>query len=156
MTKTFDFNRRQRGGALVEFAISIFVLLMIVAGVVEFGRAMWYYDALSKATRDGARFLSTVPVSTIGSTAVRDTVRNRVATAAAAAGVPSFAPATNVSMTCDGVTCTSGTAPDDVTVEVTGYTLTLGGLVPFIPSLASGGGTYVATLTPQTTMPYMN
>ena len=52
------------GVAAVEFALLLFLLLILVAGIVEFGRAFWYYDALAKATRDGARFLSMSRVST--------------------------------------------------------------------------------------------
>ncbi|MDI1244349.1 MAG: pilus assembly protein, partial [Rhodoferax sp.] len=47
----------QTGAVAVEFAFVIVVLLLIMAGLVEFGRTFWYADALTKATRDGARLL---------------------------------------------------------------------------------------------------
>lgn len=49
----------QRGAIAVEFAILLVPLLMIVFGITEFGRAIYEYNTLTKATRDAARFLTT-------------------------------------------------------------------------------------------------
>ena len=57
----------QRGAALVELAFVMVLMLLIGAGTVEFGRSFWYADALTKATRDGARLMSTWPVASINS-----------------------------------------------------------------------------------------
>jgi Flp pilus assembly protein TadG len=48
----------QRGLALVELAIAIFVLMSIAFGITEFGRAIYQYNTLAKAARDATRFLS--------------------------------------------------------------------------------------------------
>jgi len=48
----------QRGIAAVELAIVLPLLLAIVFGVTELGRAMYQYDALTKAARGAARYLS--------------------------------------------------------------------------------------------------
>ena len=50
---------KQRGLALVELAISIFVMISITFGITEFGRAIYQYNTLAKSVRDAARFLST-------------------------------------------------------------------------------------------------
>jgi Flp pilus assembly protein TadG len=50
---------RMRGAAMVEFAIVVVPLLLLALGVAEFGRAIYQYEALTKATRDAARYLST-------------------------------------------------------------------------------------------------
>ena len=50
---------RQRGLALVELGISIFVLITIGFGITEAGRAIYEYNTLAKAVRDATRFLST-------------------------------------------------------------------------------------------------
>jgi Flp pilus assembly protein TadG len=50
---------RQRGVAAVELALVIIPLLLLVFGVSEFGRAIFQYNTLAKATRGAARFLST-------------------------------------------------------------------------------------------------
>ena len=52
-------NASQRGLAMVELAISIFVMLSIAFGITEFGRAIYQYNSLAKGVRDAARFLST-------------------------------------------------------------------------------------------------
>jgi len=49
----------------VEFALVIGVLVLIVGGIIEFGRVFWHYDALTKATRDGARLMSKATAGTL-------------------------------------------------------------------------------------------
>ncbi len=46
---------RQRGQSLVEFALSSVVLLLLVGGLVDIGRAVYISEALSDAAREGAR-----------------------------------------------------------------------------------------------------
>jgi len=45
----------QRGQSLVEFALSSVVLLLLVGGLVDIGRAIYMGEALSNAAREGAR-----------------------------------------------------------------------------------------------------
>ena len=52
-------TRKQHGVALVEFAITVSLLMLIVFGITEFGRAIFQYDTLAKAARDATRLLST-------------------------------------------------------------------------------------------------
>lgn len=49
----------QRGLALIELGISIFLLITITFGITEFGRAVYQYNTLAKAVRDATRILST-------------------------------------------------------------------------------------------------
>jgi Flp pilus assembly protein TadG len=46
----------QRGLALVEYAITVPILLMLIMATAEFGRALMQYNALTRAVQDGARF----------------------------------------------------------------------------------------------------
>ena len=46
---------RQQGQSLVEFALSSVVLLLLVGGLVDIGRAAYISEALSNAAREGAR-----------------------------------------------------------------------------------------------------
>jgi Flp pilus assembly protein TadG len=46
---------RQRGQSLVEFALSSVVLLLLVGGLVDIGRAIYITEGLSSAAREGAR-----------------------------------------------------------------------------------------------------
>ncbi|TRW89691.1 TadE/TadG family type IV pilus assembly protein [Candidatus Methylobacter oryzae] len=50
---------RQRGIAMIELVIVAPVLLLILLGVSEMGRALFQYNTLSKAVRDSARYYST-------------------------------------------------------------------------------------------------
>ena len=148
----------EEGVAAVEFAIVVIVLLLIVAGIVEFGRVFWYYDALTKATRDGARYMSTANVATIDSTGVA-TATTLVVNAANAARVSPVLGSGNVAVTCldasfGVITCQSNTAPANVRVAIINYSVTLGGLLPL--AYGTGQASSAATLTPRTTMRYMN
>jgi Flp pilus assembly protein TadG len=143
---------QQRGVAAVEFAFVLIFMLMIVAGIIEFGRAFWYYNALDKATRDGARYMSTVPKDQLISGV--STAQDLVVGAANTAALRPAIIRTNVTVTCLPNACSNGTAPTDVTVAITGYNITIGGLIPFF--LPQGGTTtYTRTLSPYTTMRYM-
>jgi hypothetical protein len=46
---------RQRSQALIEFALISPVLLLLLFGIVDIGRAVFYYDTINHAAREGAR-----------------------------------------------------------------------------------------------------
>lgn len=56
--RSFNGPRRSRGVAAVEFVIAVPLLLLAAWASAELGRAFVYYDTLSYAVRDSARFLS--------------------------------------------------------------------------------------------------
>jgi Flp pilus assembly protein TadG len=43
---------------MLELAICLSLLITLVFGITEFGRAMFLYDTLAKSARDAARFLA--------------------------------------------------------------------------------------------------
>ena len=47
--------KQQRSQALIEFALVSPVLLLMLFGVIDIGRAIFYYDTLNHAAREGAR-----------------------------------------------------------------------------------------------------
>jgi Flp pilus assembly protein TadG len=49
-------RNRERGASLVEFTIAATVFLTVTFAVLEFGRALWVYNALADAARKGARY----------------------------------------------------------------------------------------------------
>lgn len=59
-------GRRERGQSLVETAVVLPILLLLVAAVVDFGRAFDAYIVLTNAAREGARFGSVKPTLTEG------------------------------------------------------------------------------------------
>jgi Flp pilus assembly protein TadG len=141
----------QRGAAVVEFAFVLVLMLLITAGIFEFGRAFQYYDALAKATRNGARLMSAAPKATISSVAVND-AKALVVTAANAANLKPALTNGDVVVTCTPAACADGTAPQDVEVSISGYTITIGGVMPFISGTINYPG---VPLAPHTTMRYM-
>lgn len=53
-------NREERGAALVEFALALPLLLVVLAGIVDFGMTFQRYELLANAAREGAR-MATLP-----------------------------------------------------------------------------------------------
>jgi Flp pilus assembly protein TadG len=150
--------RGQRGSAVVELALVLGLLVTMLAAIFGFGRAFWYYDALSKSTRDAARAFSVADVGTIATLGV-PAAKQTVVDAATLAGLPNFSTA-NVSVTCLGSiatnyangACVDGGAPGGVRVAIVGYTLSIGQYIPF---LVGGASQYAAPLAPQSTFRYM-
>jgi Flp pilus assembly protein TadG len=146
--------RTQRGVAAVELAIVLTLLVTIVFGITEFGRAMYQYDALTKSARAAARFVAVYDSSNI-------TVRNRAACVAVfgtptCGGTPVVPGLTTSNVLVDDPTTdaalqgvvayggASGTM-DLVRVTVSGYQFT--SLVPFVvPDLTFGP---IAALMPK-------
>ncbi|MCK0153400.1 pilus assembly protein [Alcanivorax sp. S6407] len=50
--------RYQRGAALVEFALLLPLMVVIVFGITELGRAIYQQNTLSKSVASGARYMS--------------------------------------------------------------------------------------------------
>ena len=55
-----NLRRLERGAALVEFAMVLPLLLVVIAGIVDFGFAFQRYEVITNAAREGAR-LATLP-----------------------------------------------------------------------------------------------
>ena len=68
-------RRGERGAALVEFALAVPLLLVVIAGIVDFGFAFQRYEVITNAAREGAR-MATLPGYT--DTAVDSYVRQYV------------------------------------------------------------------------------
>jgi Flp pilus assembly protein TadG len=49
-------RRPEAGAAALEFALVVPLLLMLVFGLIEVGRAMWLHQAVTASSREGARF----------------------------------------------------------------------------------------------------
>jgi Flp pilus assembly protein TadG len=58
--------RDDRGQSLVEFALTLPMLLVVMFMITEFGRALYQYNVMAQATREGAR---TAVVSSSGGAA---------------------------------------------------------------------------------------
>lgn len=157
-------SRYQRGGAAVEFALMIGILVLIVSGIVEFGRVFWHYDALTKATRDGARLISLVNRGQLGDEAGSATSNNPVTALSIvreeANAAKLLTPLVDEKIEVRCIYATGGwvpcvnrdptdTVPVHVRVKISGYSVQLGEWLPFV-----GAGTL--PLEPYTVMRYMD
>lgn len=163
MTKmTRMFNQKvaqptsQRGVAAVELAFILPILLIMLSGIVEYGRALWYYDALAKGARDAARYLSTRQIGDLSAeTSATSTTRAIVADTASQAGVTGFNRFTHLTVSCAPTSCDSAASVTTVTVAVS-YPFEIGGWIPlFRPGSSDAPSTFTATLVPHVTMRYM-
>lgn len=53
------FARSESGASMVEFALIAPILFMFLFGIIDFGRALFQYNNLTNAAREGARFAAT-------------------------------------------------------------------------------------------------
>ena len=67
------FYRDESGVALLEFALLITVLLLLVFGSIDFGRALFTSNNLTTAAREAARFGAVLPDPGSALTQIRDT-----------------------------------------------------------------------------------
>jgi hypothetical protein len=117
---------RQRGVALLELAISAFVLLTIAFGITEFGRAIYQYNTLAKAARDAARFLSTRDPT---DTAAKDQAKCLVVYGHPACTGTPLVPGLTLSMVniCDALACPADHAAQGSAPVVSLVTVSIGG-----------------------------
>lgn len=67
MTRNGSRRRRlTRGQAMVEFAMVAPMFFLLLFGIIEAGRFIFYYETLSNATREGARYAIVNGANTLG------------------------------------------------------------------------------------------
>ena len=131
--------RSTRGAAMVEFAIVLPIILLMVFGIVDFGRALYTVNNLTAAVREGARLASTQispdPTTAGSKAAVSTAVTNYVVAFGGNAGAPTV----NETFT--------GALPNlqSITVQITSYPFT-----PITP-LANLIGLGTITFSPSAT-----
>ena len=57
---------RERGDGLVEFALILPILMLVLMGIVDLGRAVYAYNVVANSAREGARYGIASPSDTIG------------------------------------------------------------------------------------------
>jgi Flp pilus assembly protein TadG len=120
----------ERGAALVEFALVLPLLLVVIAGIVDFGFLFQRYEVLTNAAREGARLASlpgyiTCPAgggAATASTSIDMRVRSYVqqGLSLSDAAMTTVMPTGSVDVWCDtmAVTNPSGGTIDVSTVRV--------------------------------------
>jgi Flp pilus assembly protein TadG len=68
-----------KGQELVEYALTLPILLLLILGIVEFGAAIFAYNTVANAAREGARVGAVVPIlSADDLTPATQTIENAV------------------------------------------------------------------------------
>lgn len=113
--------RRERGAAAVEMALVLPVLLLVLGGLVDLGRAFYTQMVLTSAANEGARTVTTG--STWGQAQTRITQASGALTVVSASS-PNISPTS---------TCATGTAVVVTVNQSSAFTWTLLGAVSAIP-----------------------
>ena len=120
-TKIRTFKRDDRGLQLVELAIALPVMIVLFAGVAEFGRYFQTYTTLAKGSRVAARYLATARVNGADDPAAKNLV---VYGNTAGTGNPIVNGLTvdNVSITRrNGAGAVTTGFPSTVTIQITNF-----------------------------------
>lgn len=124
-------GRRDAGQSLVEMAIILPILLALVVGIYEFGRAWNVYQVVTNTAREGARVLVTP-------TGTEDTVRVKVAQSLSRA---SLDPSLGTVDIVEGV----GTGTDSSVTVAYPYQFQFIG--PIVARLGDGNGSVPGSIT---------
>jgi hypothetical protein len=119
---------KEKGQALMELAVSITVLFIILAGIVDLGRMLFHYIAMRDAAQEAAAYGSINPTHC-------DQIRDRAWVAMASS------PFVVVTTTIDGVDC--GTAASDPTKACFGRTIEVSLSDPAFPITMPFIGTFI-------------
>jgi Flp pilus assembly protein TadG len=73
-------RHRESGVALVEFALVLPLLLLVILGIFDFGRAFNYFNDMQQMANEGARF-AVVNQRPGGGSSLQDDIRHQASTA---------------------------------------------------------------------------
>ena len=157
------FIKGEQGSQVIELAVVFPFLLVLFVGVAELGRLFYTYTTLAKATKVGARYLSTqrdvkssdpTKVAAVKLKAQRLVVCGNTVTCV---GQTPIVPGLDVNNPANSVAVTlpaTGTTVKYVTVQIQGYTFQ-----PGVFNLATATGNSLSTfyfaLSPSIQMRYM-
>jgi Flp pilus assembly protein TadG len=100
--------RGRKGQALAEFALILPVLFLLIAGIIEFGRGWNIKQALTDASREGARY-AVVQDNTMTIAGVQAKVNQRLALAGITGATVDVTPTANFHTTNSTMTVTVST-----------------------------------------------
>jgi Flp pilus assembly protein TadG len=125
--------RSKRGQGLLEFALIVPVLLLLLFGIIEFGRILNQQLIVSEAAREGARAYAVCPTAGSATTAANTAMNNLQAGMSSNATIKADTPSVGY------VTVT-------VSMNVTIYTPLIGNIIAVVPGQTSSSY-YTATAT---------
>ncbi|AYC32619.1 pilus assembly protein [Pseudomonas cavernae] len=155
--QAFARRQAQEGVAMVEFAITLPLLLLLLFAIGEFGRLLFQYNSLLQASRDAGRFVANEAWNaTLGrvelSASLRTRTQNLAASGVASAQTASCSPDNSVRLVpkpCPGDVAVTAVGSDhvQVTISYTFRPLIGNGLPAFI-----GNGTALSVPLVATTV----
>lgn len=131
MNQNQKVSRKESGQSLVEMALSFTILMLLVAGVIDLGRAFFTYISLSDAAQEGGAYAAMEPTDSAGiRSRVKETTNSPVDLSIISDG--------SIAITPSGSYCAgfSGSVSNSIQVTVT-YTLQF--LFPMSNLLLPGG-----------------
>jgi len=114
---------RQRGTTSVEFAMIAGMLCMLLVGICEFGRVLYYWNTASEAVRLGAR---TAVVCDANASAIKTRIRGLLPLLGSSNVAVAYTPSG-----CDSDAATARNTCTFVTVSVTNVSVRT--MIPFLP-----------------------
>jgi hypothetical protein len=100
--KSLFTRKYEKGQSLLELALVLLVMILIVSGLVDLGRVLFYYQTMRDAAQEGASYGSAFP------TACQE-ITNRTLKS-----LPSDINQSNVKVYIKNVLCTSPTAVENI------------------------------------------
>ncbi len=117
-------RRGQRGNALLEFAVGWWLLWLLFSGVYQIGYAYYAYNMLMTSVANAAEMGSRLGYDNGNTSAYTSALQNMVVYGTETAGTKPLVPGLTTGMVTVNVTTQgSVSAPRDVTVYISGYTL---------------------------------
>jgi Flp pilus assembly protein TadG len=104
--KTQQSKHKERGSAVIELALSVFLLLTVMTGIVEFGRMFYHATEVANAARAGVQWAVVNPGNPNNLTAMQTAATND------AVNITGLTATASETCECDDgstVNCTSGT-----------------------------------------------
>lgn len=156
-------KKRETAQGMVEFALALPIFLVVVFGIIEMSRFFFVYSSVYTASREAARYGSSVGETMSGTTHDQDCAG--IIQTALDTGFFSGISASDVTVTYETIPgTTKGTCPsvtelgDRVVVQVTSTYQPIFGIMPAIPITASNGRTIMKDIDilgtpPPTPMP---
>jgi Flp pilus assembly protein TadG len=143
------FIRRDDGGALVEFAISLPLILILAFLTVESMRLFWSYQAAIAGVRDATRYLARIApddICTAGGSVSGYASQLESIVETTITGASLFTSGVSVTSLTPALTCVTGLGLRQASVPVATVSANVSISMPFSQILRIVGGTPAATI----------
>lgn len=116
-------RENQRGNAVLEFALGFALLWALFAGVYQFGYSFYVYNRLQTAVANATELGAKMNYDTGNPSNYTTALQNMVVYGDETAGTTAIVPGLTASNVNVGVTLDAQSMPRDVTVSISGYTI---------------------------------